>query len=185
MIEELLAEVKDKMGRSLDRSRQEIVKLRVGKARASLLDGIKVDYFGSLMPINQLATISTPEVHLLVIQPWDKNAVNAIIKAIQVSDLGLNPMYDGNIIRVPIPPLTEERRREMVKLAKRLAEEGRVALRNIRREAISRLKDAEKAGEISEDDSHRAMDDVQEIMDSFIKELDEIVSAKEKEIMEV
>jgi ribosome recycling factor len=185
MIDALNAEVSSKMKRATDALRQEMARIRVGKATPGLLDGIKVDYFGSILPINQLANITTPELRLIIVQPWDKNAAPEITKAIQKSDLGLNPSFDGNLIRIPIPALTEERRKDLVKITRKQAEEGRVSLRNTRREAIAKLKTAEKSGEISEDDSYRAAEKIQEMTDSNITQIDAILEAKEKEIMEV
>ena len=185
MIDALYSEVAAKMKKANEAMRQEMTHIRVGKATPTLLDGIRVDYFGSILPINQLANITTPELRLIVIQPWDKNAAPEISKAIQKSDLGLNPSFDGNLIRVPIPPLTEERRKDMVKLTRKLAEEGRVSIRNTRRDAIHKLKAAEKEGEISEDDSFRAAEKIQKMTDDNISEIDTILEAKEKEIMEV
>ncbi|MFC2076061.1 ribosome recycling factor [candidate division KSB1 bacterium] len=185
MIDALNAEVSSKMDRASEALRHEMARIRVGKATPGLLDGIKVDYFGSILPINQLANITTPELRLIVIQPWDKNAAPEITKAIQKSDLGLNPNFDGTLIRIPIPPLTEERRKDLVKITRKLAEEGRVSLRNIRRDAIAKLKAAEKNHEISEDDSYRAAEKIQEMTDNSITQMDSILEAKEKEIMEV
>jgi ribosome recycling factor len=185
MIEELYSEISGKMKKAVEAMGQEMSRIRVGKATPTLLDGIKVDYFGSVLPINQLANITTPELRLLVIQPWDKNAAPEITKAIQKSDLGLNPTFDGNLIRVPIPPLTEERRKDLVKLTRKLAEEGKVSLRNSRRDAIAKLKAAEKDSSISEDESYRAAEKIQEMTDESIKEIDAILESKEKEIMEV
>ncbi len=165
--------------------RQEFIKIRTGKATTALLDGIKVEYYGSPMPLNQVANVSVHDVHTISIQPWDKNMVNPIEKAIQAANIGLNPISDGTGIRVPIPPLNEERRKDLVKLVKKFAEDGKVAIRNVRRESIEHLKRSEKAEHFSEDERKRAETDVQKMTDKFIKEVDNLVVLKEKEIMEV
>ncbi len=185
MADDVLREAKERMQKSVDATARELARVRSGKASPSLLDGIKVDYYTNMVPINQAATISVPEPRLIVIQPWEKKMVPEIVKTIMRSDLGLNPVAEGNVIRLPIPPLTEDRRKDLVKQIKNTVEEGRVAIRNIRRDANDQLKKAEKAKEISEDEQHRTADKVQELTDDFIKKLDEILEHKEKEIMEV
>jgi ribosome recycling factor len=159
--------------------------VRTGKASPALLEVVRVDAYGSKMPVNQVATVSAPEPRLLLIQPWDKSLLHAIEKAIQTAELGLNPANDGNVIRVPIPILTEERRKEMVRVLHKLAEEGRVAIRHARQEANKELKHKQQAHEIPEDDAHRQMDEVQKMTDNFIHKVDELLKSKELEVMEV
>ncbi len=185
MIKDILKGTTDKMHKAVDHVRSEFMKIRTGKATTNLLDGIKVDYFGTLTPLIQLGNISTPDYHTLTIQVWDKAAVPHVEKAILSANLGLNPNNDGTLIRIPIPALNEERRKEIVKLVKKFAEEGKVAVRNIRRDSIDHLKKTEKEEHISEDDRKHGEQEVQKLTDKFIKEIDEIIAAKEKEIMEV
>ena len=184
-MEEILEEAEKKMQKTVESISGQLARLRTGKASPALLEGIKVDYYGIPTPINQIASISTPEPRLIVIHPWDKSAVSAIEKAIQSSDLGLNPNSDGTVIRIPIPPLTEERRKELLKVAKNIAEEGKVAIRNIRRETIEKIKKMQKDGEIPEDDSYRLQDKVQDLTEKYTKKIDEILKNKEEEIMTV
>lgn len=185
-MKEVFAETREKMNKAVEAVRREFAKIRTGKATVSLLDGVKVEYYGSRVPLRQVANISVPEARLLVVQPWDKKTVGDIEKAIQQADLGLNPSSDGNLIRVPIPQLTEERRKELVRYVHKLGEEGRVAVRNLRRDANEALKAKQRDGEISEDDYHRAHDKtVQEMTDEHIREIDMILQAKETELMEV
>jgi ribosome recycling factor len=184
MLKETLASVKEKMTKAADHVRREFGMIRTGRASVSLLDGIDVEYYGSSVPLNQIANISTPEARLLLITPYDKSGLGSIEKAILKSDLGLTPNSDGKIIRIPIPELTEERRKNLVKLVRRLAEDTRVSVRNIRREANEHVKKSEKDGAISEDDSHHIMDEIQKITDEYMKNVDELLKAKEKEIME-
>ena len=160
-------------------------KVRTGRASASLLDGTKVEYYGALTPLNQVATISVPESQLIVISPWDSNAIVNIEKAIQKSELSLVPTNDGKVIRISIPPLTEERRKELVKVVKKMAEECKINIRNSRRDTNNQLKNLKKDGEISEDNLHDHQGDVQKITDDYIKKTDDILSAKEQEIMEI
>ncbi|MBL7996991.1 ribosome recycling factor [bacterium] len=178
-------DTEEKMKKSLEAVRGELSKVRSGRATTTLLDGIKVDYYGTPTPLNQVGNVSAPEARLLTVQPWDKNLIQPIEKAIQMADLGLNPANDGTMIRIPIPSLNEERRKELVKLTKKYAEDGRIAIRNVRREANDHIKKAEKNHDISEDDSKQAHDKVQKMTDSYIKKIDEMVAMKEKEIMEV
>lgn len=185
MIAETKADVTDRMNKAVQATIHELAKIRTGKATTALLDGIRVSYYGNMVPINQAATVSVPEPRLLTVQPWEKSMAGEITKEIMKSDLGLNPVADGNIIRIPIPPLNEERRKEMVKLVKKLAEEGRVAVRNIRRDANDHLKKAEKDKTISEDEHHRTADEIQKMTDEHIAEIDKLVTAKEAEVMEV
>lgn len=185
MIKELVSDAEDKMKKAIDVLRKDYASLRAGRATPALLDKIAVDYYGVPTPINQLANISVPEPRSLVIQPWDKSAMSGIEKAILKSDLGLTPNNDGTVIRLTIPQLTQERRNEMVKVVKKKAEDARVAIRNIRRDANDHLKDLEKKHEISEDDFKRAQDDVQKLTDKSIKEVDQVLENKEQEVMEV
>jgi ribosome recycling factor len=185
MIKEIIRQSEDKMHKATEVVRLEFVKIRTGKATTALLDGIKVECYGSMMPLSQVANVSVHDVHTIAIQPWDKNMVSPIEKAIQAANIGLNPIADGNGVRVPIPPLNEERRKELVKLVKKFAEEGKIAVRNVRRDGIEHLKKSEKAEHFSEDDRKRAETDIQKMTDKFIKDIDNLVLMKEKEIMEV
>jgi ribosome recycling factor len=185
MIEEIKKDVRHRMDAAVESIRSELAKLRTGKASPAILDGILVSYYGTNTPLRQVANVSAPEPRLLVVQPWDKGLLADIEKAIQKSDLGLNPTNDGIVVRIPIPSLTEERRQGLVKVAKKIGEDGRVAIRNVRRDANERLKKLEKDHKISEDDQHRAQDDIQHTTDELIKKIDEILTLKEKEIMEV
>jgi len=182
---EVLKDAKNRMDKSVEAFRVEIAKIRTGKATTALLDGIKVEYYGQPTPLNQLANVSVLDNHNLSIVPWDKSTIQAIEKAIISSDLGLNPVNDGSILRVPIPPLTEERRKDIVKLVKKIAEDAKVAVRNIRRDANEALKKKEKEKKISEDDRKHGENEVQKITDEHIKLIDELVKKKEKEIMEI
>ena len=185
MIKETLADADLHMKKSVEAFRQELLQIRTGKASSALVESIRVDYYGSEVPLTQVANISTPDPKTIAIQPWDKNVLGAIEKAIQKSELGLTPLNDGTFIRLPIPPLTEERRRELVKVVRRYLEEAKVAVRNIRRDANEHLKQAEKEGKISEDQSHTAQDKIQELTNKHTKEMDHLLEQKEKEIMEV
>ncbi|MGD9140563.1 MAG: ribosome recycling factor [bacterium] len=185
MIDLILEETEEKMKKSLAAFRRELATIRTGKATTTLLDGIKVDAYGQSMPLNQVASISVPEPRLILVQPWDQTIVSDVEKAIQKSNTGLVPNTDKNVIRLPIPPLTEERRVELVKVVKKHAEESRVSVRNIRRDANEHLKKAQKDGDISEDDSHKAVDKVQKLTDKYVEEIDKVLADKEKEIMEV
>jgi ribosome recycling factor len=185
MINKILKDTEEKMKKSVEVVRQEFAKIRTGKATTTLLDGIKAEYYGSLLPLNQIANISVSDVHTLVVQPWDKSALQSIEKAIQASELGLNPINDGNVLRIPIPPLTEERRKDLVKLCKKFAEDGRIAVRNVRRDAIEHLRKMEKEEHFSEDERKRAENEVQKLTDKYVKLIDELLEHKEKEIMEV
>lgn len=185
-MERFVADTRQRMERTIESVKKEFAKIRTGKATISLLDGVRVEAYGNAVPLRQVANISVPEARLLVIQPWDKKMLGPIEKAVQAADLGLNPSNDGHLIRVPIPPLTEERRKELVRFVHKLAEEGRVAVRNVRREVNEVLKQRLKEGSISEDDFHRAHDKtIQEITTEFVREVDQILAAKEKELMEV
>lgn len=184
MIEEIYQEVKDGMQSTLDSLVKEFAGVRTGRATTALVDGILVDYFGAQTQMKQLATISVPESRLIVIQPWDKSVVPEVEKAIQRSNLGLNPVSDGKILRIPVPPLTEERRRDLVKVVKKKAEDRRVSVRNARRDGNDLLKQMEKDKEISEDDNRRAQERIQKLTDEFIRKVDEVTAKKEKEVME-
>jgi ribosome recycling factor len=181
----IVKDAKHRMGKSVEAYRSEIAKIRTGKATTALLDGIKVNYYGNPTPLNQVANITVLDAHTLSITPWDKSVIQEIDKAIQSADLGLNPVNDGTNIKVPIPPLTEERRKELVKLVKKYAEDAKIAVRNVRRDANEHLKKSEKNKEISEDERDDLLDEVQKLTDEHIKEIDEITAVKEKEIMEV
>lgn len=185
MASEIIDQVNDKMDSSIDALKRELVKIRTGRASLSLLDGIRVDAYGSQMPLDQVGTLTIPESSMIAIKPWDPQMLPAIEKAILASDLGLTPANDGNVIRLTIPPLTEERRKELVKQVKKIGEEFKVAIRNVRREANDSLKKLKKDKEISEDDMFRLQDDAQKATDEYIKLVDEIVAGKEKEVMEV
>ncbi len=184
-METLVKDTTARMERSIEAFRKELGKIRTGRASFSLLDGVKVDYYGTPTPLQQVGTLSVPESRLITITPWDTKMIGPIEKAIQGSGLGLNPASDGKIVRIPIPPLTEERRRELAKLVRKMAEEARVAVRNVRRESIEKLKEREKKKEFSEDDVKRGQDRIQKETDSFIRKIDDVLKAKEQEIMEV
>lgn len=184
MIEDVLSQAKDRMSKSVDATRNEFLSLRTGRANPSLLDRVQVSYYGTFTPLKQMAQIGAPEPRLLTITPFDKSVMKEIEKAISESDLGLNPSSDGQMIRLPIPELTEERRKEMVKVARNLAEDGRIAVRNVRRDAMSQLKDLTK-GDVSEDDTRRAEGELQKITDGYVAEIDAALKGKEAEIMEV
>lgn len=174
-----------KMTKTIDALKHEYTTIRAGRANAQMLDKVRVDYYGSLTPINQMAAISVPEPRTLMINPWDKSSMAEIEKAIRNSDLGLNPTNDGQVIRISVPALTEERRKELAKQASKVAEEFKVRLRNERRDANDKLKKMEKEGEITEDDLKKSQDEVQKITDKFIKEVDSLLKAKEQDIMAV
>ena len=173
------------MKKTVDHVRDDFTSVRTGRANASILNRVMVDYYGSPTPLNQIASIAVPEPTLLVVSPYDKSSIEDVEKAIQQSDLGLNPVNDGNVIRLPIPKLTEERRKELTRMVRSKAEEGRVAIRNIRRDAIEELRAFEKDGEITKDDLHRGQEEAQKLTDRFITETDEMLKVKEKELMEV
>ena len=185
MINDVLADAKARMQKAIEALRHEFAALRTGRASPMLLEQIRVDYYGVATPITQVATVTVPEPRLLVIAPWDKKMVKDIEKAILKSELGLMPSSDGTHVRVPIPPLTQERRKELAKVAHKHAEEGRVAIRNVRREAKEMIEDLEEEGDVSEDESKRGLDELQKLTDKFIAEVDALLAAKEKEILEV
>jgi ribosome recycling factor len=178
-------QAQEQMEKSMDAVRREFNSVRTGKASPALLDTVRVDAYGSKMPLNQVASVSTPEPRLLLVQPWDKGLLSDIEKAIRNSELGLNPSNDGNIIRVPVPALNEERRRDMVKVLHKLAEEGRIAVRHARQEANKEIKRRQSEHELSEDDARREMDRIQKLTDEYIGKVDHLLAAKEEEVMEV
>ena len=185
MVTDLFADAERRMKRAVEVLRGELSSIRTGRARPSLVENITVDYYGVPTPIGQLATISVPEARLLLLQPWDKGALPQIEKAIRKSELGLNPTSDGNVIRIPIPPLTEERRRELVRLVRQKVEQGRVAVRNVRRDGLERIRAMEKNKELSQDEARRAQEQLQKLTDRFIGEMDRLGQEKEAEVMEV
>jgi len=185
MINDVIADARSRMQKAIEAVRHEFASLRTGRASPTLLEQIRVDYYGLATPITQVATVTVPEPRLLVIAPWDKKMVKDIEKAILKSELGLMPSSDGTHVRVPIPPLTQERRKELAKVAHKNAEEGRVAIRNVRREAKEMIEDLEEEGDVSEDESKRGLDELQKLTDKFIEEVDALLAAKEKEILEV
>lgn len=184
MLEEIYKDAKERMAKSAEAFKQELGRIRTGRASPQILDGIRVEAYGSAMPLNQVATVSTPEPRLLVLSVWDKSLVGEVERAILKSGLGLNPIIQGSVMRIPIPPLSEERREEMVKLVKKMAEDARVAVRNIRRDAIEMVRDLEKEKEISEDARHTGEAELQKITDEFTEKIEKILSDKEKELME-
>jgi ribosome recycling factor len=182
MIDELIQDATRRMDRSVESMHGELNSIRTGRASAALLDRVQVDYYGQKTPLKQLATINVPEPRMLTVQPFDPNTIKDIERAIQESDLGLNPSNDGKLVRLPIPQLTEERRQELVKVARQIAEEGRVAVRNVRRDVIHHLKEEESVGA---DDEHRAEERVQKLTDEHVKKIDDLLKRKEAEITEV
>ena len=184
MKDEILPELRDNMEKTVDALKKDFNRIRTGRASTALLDGIKIDCYDTQMPIDQVSSISVPESRLIVIQPWDQTIIGDIEKGILKSELGLTPMNDGKIIRIAIPPLTEERRKELAKLARKMAEDNKISIRNHRREANEMFKELKNEKEISEDEMHKAYNDVQKITDDFIKKIDEITAEKEKEIVE-
>jgi ribosome recycling factor len=185
MIEEIKDDARIRMSKSIEALKHELSKIRTGRAHPSLLDHIRVDYYGSEVPLTQTANIAAEDSRTLTVTPWEKSMVQVIEKAIMTSDLGLNPNTAGSVIRIPMPPLTEERRRDLVKVVRAEGEGARVAVRNIRRDANSDFKELLKEKEISEDEEHRAMDAIQKLTDDFIKEIDSMLSVKEAELMEI
>lgn len=185
MIPDLLKDTEHRMIKAVESAQHDFSTIRTGRANPILLEGIQVEYYGSKMPINQLAGVSAPEPRLLVVAPWDKAAIGAIEKAITSSDVGMTPQSDGNVIRLQVPYLTEERRKDFIKALHKKAEEHKVAVRNVRRDTNERLKDLEKKHEISEDDNRRTQEQVQKLTDKYIEKIDELARAKEVELMEV
>ncbi len=184
MSSDIIKDANRRMDKAIEAFEKDLAHVRTGRASAALLEGITVDYYGTSMPLNQVASISVPESRLITVQPWDNNILGDIEKAILASDLGLTPSNDGKIIRVSVPPLTEERRKELVKLIKKMAEDCRVAIRNVRRDAIEKLKAQKKDKAISEDEMYKLQDEVQKLTDKHIKQVEEVLAKKEKEIME-
>ncbi len=182
---DILKHAEDKMKKAVEVVREELVKIRTGKATTALLDGVKVDYYGTPTQLNKIASVSTPDVHTIAVQPWEKSTIPAIEKAILQANLGLNPVNDGTVVRIPIPMLNEERRRELVKLVKKFGEDGKIAIRNIRRDAIEHLKKAEKGEHMPEDERKRGELEAQKLTDKYTKDIDSHLIIKEKEIMEV
>jgi len=185
MLDELYKKTEDHMKKTLELLGQELAGIRTGKASPGLLDSIKVNYYGQMVPVKQVANIAVPDHRMITIQPWDRTLIVEIEKAIRISELGLNPQNDGGVIRLPIPLLTEERRKDLVKIVKRIGEDSRVAVRNVRRDANEKLKKLEKDHELSEDDTRGKHDAIQKLTDSYVHRVDEAVAAKEKEIMEI
>jgi ribosome recycling factor len=184
MIDDIYQDTKESMSKSIEALERELNRVRTGRASLSILDGIKVDYYGTMTPLNQMATLAVPESRLITIQPWDVSVIKDIEKAILKSDLGLTPANDGKILRISIPPLTEERRKELVKMVHKICEEHKVSVRNVRRDSNELLKSLKKDGDISEDEAFKAQDEVQTITDEHVKLIDECYSKKEKEILE-
>lgn len=185
LIDELLADARDRMTKSVESMRHEFGSVRTGRATPALLDRIVVDYYGAATPLKQLATVTAPEARLLTVQPYDKSSIKAIERAILESDVGLTPGNDGNLIRLAVPELTEERRKQLVKVVRHIAEEGRVAIRNIRRDVMHDLRELKEVGEAGSDDEHRAEVELQKVTDARIGELDELLKHKEEDILEV
>jgi len=185
MIEQILTEINSKMQKAVDALKRDLAGIRTGRASPALVEHIKADYHGVLTPINQMASISVPEAKIILIQPWDHSSIRSIEKAILASDLGLNPTSANNVIRIPIPPLTEERRKELTRAVHKRLEEAKIALRNIRREGLEKLRQSEKNKEISQDQYTRALEQLQKIIDAFIDKVNDTGQVKEKEIMEV
>ncbi len=184
-MKELYANTKEKMTKTTEVLKKDYNAIRAGRANAAVLDKVMVDYYGTPTPVNQLASVSVAEARILTIQPWDKSVLNGIEKAIQTSDIGINPQNDGTVIRLTFPKLTEDHRKTIVKDVSKMAEDSKVAIRAIRRDAMDKLKKMQKASEITEDDLKNGEEEVQKITDNFIKEIDKIASAKEKEVMEI
>ena len=182
-VQEIFRDAEDRMKKSVEHLHHELTRVRTGRATPALLDVVKVQYYGSVVPINQVSTVSAPEPRLLVIQPWEKGMIGEIEKGILQSDLGLNPTNDGNVVRVPIPELSEERRQDLLKLVKKFCEETRIAIRNVRRDANDSIKALERDHEISEDQSHDNLDKIQKFTDEYIKKVDDQYETKEKEIL--
>lgn len=185
MIKEILKKADEKMGKTIVALKRELASMKAGRANPAMLDRIEAEYYGSMTPLNQLGNISVPEARVLLIQPWDKSALSAIEKAILKSDLGLNPSNDGTVIRLVIPELTEETRKNLVKNVKKAGEDSKIALRSIRRDSNDKVKALKKDGELTEDEMKKSEDDIQKVVDKFVKEVDKLIEAKEKEIMSI
>lgn len=184
MIEDIKKDAAERMSKSVESLRQELKKMRTGRAHPSLLEHLMVEYYGSDVPLNQVANVNIEDARTLTVTPWEKPMVSVVEKAIMNADLGLNPATAGTVIRVPLPPLTEERRKDMIKLVRQEAEHGRIAIRNIRRDALHHIKELLKEKEISEDDDRRAHDDIQKLTDKYVASVDEVLAAKESDLME-
>jgi len=185
MLDEIFKDARSRMSKSVEATRHDMARIRTGRATPSLLDHITVDYYGTQTPIAQVATVGVADARTLSVNPWEKHMVPVVEKAIMESDLGLNPITAGEMIRIPLPALTEERRKEMTKIVRAEGESGKVAIRNIRRDALSHVKDLEKEKEISQDEEKRASEQIQQITDKYVKEIDTVVSEKEAEVMEI
>jgi ribosome recycling factor len=184
-VKQIYAESEQRMKKCIESLKKDFARIRTGRASATLLDGISVEYYGSPMPVNQVAAISIPDARMIMIQPWEKNMLAPIEKAIQTSDLGLNPMNDGNIIRLPIPALSEERRKDLFKHCKKISEDNKVGVRNVRRDSNEQLKESEKTKKITQDELKKGQDEIQKLTDRYIKSVDDLLVIKEKEIMEL
>ncbi|MBD3420332.1 MAG: ribosome recycling factor [Chitinivibrionales bacterium] len=184
VVESIKNDTTSRMEKSIENLKRDFSHVRTGRATPSLFDGVKVDYYGSPTPLNQVANISIPEARLVLVQPWEKTMLQAVEKAIKASDLGLNPQNDGNIIRIPIPALSEERRKDLFKTCKKISEDNKVAIRNIRRDSNDKLKTGEKNKEISQDEQKKALDEIQKITDKYIQAVDRQLEIKEKEVFE-
>lgn len=185
MINDIKKDASDRMAKSVETLRQDLTKIRTGRAHTSLLDHITVSYYGSEVPLSHVATVAVADARTLTVTPWEKSMVSAVEKALMTSDLGLNPSSAGTLIRVPLPPLTEERRRDFTRIVRQEAEQARVAIRNIRRDANGDIKELVKAKEASEDEARRAEEEIQKLTDKYIKDIDALLEAKEKELMEI
>ncbi len=185
MLKEVLSNTKDSMNNAIEHMQHDLSGIRTGKANPALLDSLRVEYYGQKVPLNQVASVAAPDPQLITIQPWDKGVIGDIEKAILASDLGLNPQNDGTVIRLPIPQLTEERRKELVKVVKRVGEETKVSLRNIRRNANDDVKQLEKNHDIGEDEMHTNQEEIQKLTNRYVEKIDEIINSKEKEILEL
>ena len=185
MIEDISSDAEEGMKKAVDAFKRDLAKIRTGRASTSMLDGIRVDYYGTPTPVNQVATVQVVDARLITIKPWEKNMIPVIDKAIRASDLGLNPVADSELVRLPIPPLTQERRKELAKVVKKMTEEARVAVRAARRDAMDMVKDAEKEGTISEDEKKQGEKRVQDLTDKYVASVDDLATSKEKEIMEI
>lgn len=185
MINDISNDAEDGMKKAIDSFKRDLTKIRTGRANTAMLDGIKVDYYGTPTPVNQVATVQVVDARLITVKPWEKNMIAIIDKAIRASDLGINPVADSELVRLPIPPLTQERRKELAKVVKKQSEEARVAVRSARRDAMDMLKDAEKEKSVTEDERKLGEKKVQDLTDKYVATIDEISGAKEKEIMEL
>lgn len=181
----IVKEAEERMRKAVDSARSELARIRTGKASPAILDAVRVNYYGSSVPLKQVATVNTPEPKLIIVQPWEENMLQEIEKAIQKADIGLNPQNDGTMIRLPIPPLTQERRQDLVRTCKKLGEEGRIAIRNVRRDAMEHLKKAKKDGTMAEDEEKALEKELQKVTDKYIGHVDDLLKHKEAEVMEV